>query len=289
MTEIKDFIYSHPDTDDPNFIQNITKLKEFYDLRLESSELPPKLPGIPLKHQEMSARYFSPFTPYNRGLIWHDVGTGKACLISFIIENYKKNVDFNIKPALILVRNYALRDSLRNEIANRCTNNIYLARLTQLEKEKGMKEDELTDETKLRRLNANIATTYEIMTYGELLDRQNFPNDNVIRQKYSGRKIFVDEIHNIRMQSKDKEKSNHYNNLHHLLHIVKNTTQLLLSATPIWDKVYDIAGLFNLLLPLDKQFPMFNDFTKEYFDKNGILIPKKGKEFKKGYIVWFHM
>ena len=86
MTEIKDFIYSHPDTDDPNFIQNITKLKEFYDLRLESSELPPKLPGIPLKHQEMSARYFSPFTPYNRGLIWHDVGTGKACLISFIIE-----------------------------------------------------------------------------------------------------------------------------------------------------------------------------------------------------------
>ena len=91
------------------------------------------------------------------------------------MKNYKKNVDFNIKPALILVRNYALRDSLRNEIANRCTNNIYLARLTQLEKEKGMKEDELTDETKLRRLNANIATTYEIMTYGELLDRQNFP------------------------------------------------------------------------------------------------------------------
>ena len=83
------------------------------------------------------------------------------------------------------------------------------------------------------------------------------------------------------MQSKDKEKSNHYNNLHHLLHIVKNTTQLLLSATPIWDKVYDIAGLFNLLLPLDKQFPMFNDFTKEYFDKNGILIPKKEKNLKK--------
>ena len=451
MSEIKNFIPSYPDRNDPELIRKFSHLKEFSDLRLGPIEAIPEEPGIPLSHQELQARYFAENTPYRDGILWHGLGTGKCvhpetlidtsdgihridflwdsittsdgavifydgegfwlrpdrkifilsynektkfiesrpikrfyrqlvdellvqivlsdgsnititkahrlfngsnwtndlkergivcvpdrtsdqgislqkrsikqitfkqytgwvydleiesthnyiannilchntCTASLIVERFKKTlVDGRPRRrALIIVKNGHLRESFRNEIAKVCTRDIYLPRLSRHEKKKLFGEGaaiELTDEAKRRRLNSAIAQTYEIVTFGELLDLKSLPSEKMIEKGYSDRIIIVDEIHNIRIQPSSKKKPadkleySQYDALHRFLHIVKNCRIFLLTATPIWDKVYDIAGLLNLLLPLNEQLPVLNRFVKEFF-KDGELIPEKALELK---------
>lgn len=279
MTEVKNFIPVYPEEDD-DLISNITKLQEFYDLKLRSSEEPSGEIGKPLSHQELQARFFSQYTPYQKCVLWHQVGTGKTCGASILVENFKNVLTDGLprKKALILVKNNHLRESFRNEIATVCTKNVYFSRLRPEEQRQFESTGafDISAETKRRRLNAEISKTYEIITYGDLLEKKKFPNDRVIEEDYSNRIIIVDEIHNIRVQA--KEKDSQYNLLHRFLHVIKNCRIFLLTATPIWDKVYDIASLFNLLLPNNEQFPILDKFVKEYFRK-GKLRNEKRNEF----------
>jgi hypothetical protein len=316
MTEIHNFIASYPSPSDEDLIINLSHFKEYVDLQLQASEDIPENIGDPLQHQELEARYFSVNTPYNAGVLFQEVGTGKTCVASLIIERFKGTIVDGKprKPALVIVRNSALADSLRNEIANVCTHDVYLSTYQPNKEDDEEEVISLTDEAKRRRLNAAIAKTYEIVKYGDLLDvktgkkKGGMPPDEEIIRKYSDRVIIVDEIQNIRQQpgtlekkektediekeieediekvieeseSPKKKHRGRYENLHKFLHLVKNCRILLLTGTPIWDKVYDIAGLFNLILPLNDQFPTLNKFTKEYFDPDNLIKPKKAKEF----------
>lgn len=308
MTDIKNFIPSYPPSDDEDLIVNLSHLEEFSNLQLEADENMPLTKGEPLKHQELQARYISLNTPYRKSVAWNEVGTGKTCVASLIIERFKNSlVDGKPrKPALVIVRNAALRDSLRYEIANICTKDVYFAKLTANE-QKNLEFDSvvsMSEEAKMRRINDAISKTYEIVKYGDILDYKSksskgMPSDEVIVKNYSDRVIIVDEIQNIRSQHeifekvskeksekaddviKKKKQRGRYQNLHKFLHLVKNCVIILLTGTPGWDKVYDIPGIFNLILPLDDQFPTLQNFTKEYFDEDGNLIAKKGKEFAK--------
>jgi hypothetical protein len=340
MTEVKNYIPSYPSPDDENLIINLTHLKEFAILQLQADEDIPTEKGEPLQSQQLESKYYSPNTPYAKGVLHHEVGTGKTCVASIIIERFKHTfVDGKPrKPALVIVRNSALRDAMRNEIANICTKDVYFAKLTETDMRKLDTEGmvTMTEEAKMRRLNVAISKTYEIVKYGDILDvktgkaksGKGMPSDETIIRDYSNRVIIIDEIQNIRQQpggrsegddstkpakrkgkkskvnedeelekdvevQEEKEKSekddvikqkkhrNRYDNLHKFLHLVENCRVLLLTGTPIWDKVYDIAGLFNLILPLNDQFPVLQKFTKEYFDSNNIIKPKKAKEFSR--------
>lgn len=305
MTDVKNFIPSYPPSDDKELIIKLSHLEEFSELQLGPNERVPLTKGTPLVHQELQARYFSINTPYDKGILWHEVGTGKTCAASLIVERFKKSlVDGKPrKPALVIVRNAALRDSLRNEISKICTGDIYLPKLTESEL-KRLEIDsivEMTEEAKMRRLNSAISKTYEIVKYGEILDVKSksgkgMPSDEVIVRDYSDRVIIVDEIQNIRLQHEPADKSKkitkpksdatkvkkergRYQNLHKFLHLVKNCRILLLTGTPGWDKVYDIAGIFNLILPLNNQFPVLQKFIKEYFTEDGDILPEKIDDF----------
>jgi len=206
-----------------------------------------------------------------------------TCTASLIIERFKKTmVDGKPRrPALVIVKNSHLRESFRNEIARVCTRDIYLPSLRkdELRKLEKHKVIELSEDSKRRRLNAAIAKTYTILTVGELLDKKNIPNETIITREYSNRIIIIDEVHNIRVQPSKRERTQ-YESLHKFLHVVKNCRILLLTATPIWDKVYDIASLLNLLLPMEEQLPVLEKFTKEFFTKDGDLLPEKISELK---------
>jgi superfamily II DNA or RNA helicase len=177
--DIKNFIPVYPWPDDKNVVEKLTHLKELYDFQIPVTENVPREPGIPLTHQELAARIFSGYTPFRKGLIKHGTGLGKSCLISFIIERYKafkiKN-NLAFKPALILVKNSALRDNIRNEIANVCTKSVYTPSATKAELSKLAKNQilDISEQTKIHRLNKAISRTYNILTYGELLDTDKF-------------------------------------------------------------------------------------------------------------------
>lgn len=280
MTEIKNFFPIYYKENDDDLIINLSHLKEFSDLELEAEEPVPRIAGVPLKHQELQARYISIYTPYYHILLWHDMGTGKGCTISLIVERIKKSfVDGKKrKSALVCVRNQGLADSLKNEIARVCTRDIYLPKMKESEIRKIEEGGEFifSDETQLRRMNAAIAESYEIVTFDFF---RKLPNDTIIKRDYSNRLIIIDEVHNIREQPGKEDENTLYRNVHHFCHTVENCRTILATGTPIWDKVYDIAGVFNIILPLDNQFPTLNKFLKEYFDKDGVIIPKKAIEF----------
>ena len=283
MTDVIDFIPYYPDPTDRLLIPKLGKLKEFDDYRLKKDEIPPTEDGVPMNHQVLQQRHASPFTMYKTGVIYHGKGTGKSVVMSIIQEGFKNVLTngFPRKPALILVRNSSLRESLRYEIANKATSNVYLPTFTKKEEEKVSHNQaiELSEEAKTSRLNANIAKVYTILTYEELLSRKKYPTDSYIEKHYNDINIFVDEAHNIREQSDNPKVSRLYKSLWKFLHTVKGCNIYLSTGNPIWDKVYDIAGLINLILEEDKQMPTRSKFVKTYF-QNGKLIPEKIDELR---------
>lgn len=297
VEDISNFIPDYPSPKDKNFSFDIARRKEFLKLKLEPSENIPIEAGVPLLSQKLQERFFSPHTQFTSGLFFHGMGVGKTCASSLIIENFKSVLSNGRErqPALVIVPSEDLARSYRKEVSQRCTKDIYIPKLTAEEiraKERGdIKEGTLTYE---RRLRAAIAKSYEIVTMQIFLS--NLQRDELVIERYSNRVIIVDEAHFLRIQPKKQKKESAmdafrgleprvtlemYNKMHHFLHIIKNCRIFLLTGTPIWDRVYEIASLMNLILPIDQNLPTKTNFIKEYFDDDGNLSKEGAKKLKK--------
>lgn len=289
MTSIKNFIPLFPKPGDPDLGKKVAHLKEFSDKRLHADELEHTEPGIPYDHQDLQGRYFSPQSLNTTGLIVHGLGAGKTCTASLLVEEFKKTFFGGIPraPALIILKSGHLRESFRASIGKECTKAIYTV---SLDKEIASLTDqgiiEINERTIRTRMNAAISESYEIVTERELFDARKVRSDDYHIREYSNRMIIIDESHSYqdhpvkisKKEKKDPSKKPHktaYQSLHHFLHILVNCRIYLFTGTPIWDQVYGIASQFNLILPLDKQLPVLDDFTEEFFDKNGRLRPEK--------------
>lgn len=314
-TDVEKYIPSYPSIDEDEFSYEMARKKEFQDLKLPPSEPVPKVQGTPLLSQELQSRFFSPNTPFQSGLLFHGVGTGKSCLSSLIIENFKNTMVGGVKRkrALVIVPNEDLARSYRREVAFRCTEQgIYTPKLTegemrQIQKGASVQMNDLTYE---KRLRASVAKSYEIVTYesfffstsgvygeGESGDtkpgiigmktKPRHTNVQITKNKYSDRVIIIDEVHNFREQPTEKKDKKNlltqetisgthlYQEAHKFLHTVENCRVILLSGTPIWDQPYELAGVMNLILPKNEQLPTKKEFMKEFFDDKGQIREDK--------------
>jgi hypothetical protein len=288
---VLDFIPYYPNIEDDDFVEKITKKKEFYELRLGPEEDIGK-EGEPLTHQKFAELFFSPHTPFDSGLVFQGVGTGKTCIPPLIVENYmniQRNTGEPVRRALIFVKGEELIRNFRREIAYVCTQNKYVPKQTKREVYKGSR---MSDEQYVRRLNSAISQTYEIVKIETFL--RNLPNEETIRRQYSNRIIVIDEAHHLRLQPKKEKRDIHgkvvekvdlYERMHKFLHTVNSSRVLLLTATPIWDKANEIATLMNLILPLDHQMPIKKAFNKQFFDNKEKLINEEQlKSYFKGRV-----
>jgi superfamily II DNA or RNA helicase len=290
---ISSFIGSYPTIDDEDLSYQLARKKEFYDVKLESSEEVPESAGELLKHQQAIQRLMSSHTQFKELLLVHGLGSGKTCTSSAVEENLK-SVDVNGKPrrpALVITKSDDIARNYTQEIANVCTKNVYMPRPTQAEIRKGV---EMTEEAKVQRLNREVEKSYEIVTFERFLKK--LPNDTMIKKNYSNRLIIIDEAHMLRIQPRHKKKKtideeaepkeeedikdSLYIRMHHFLHTVEGCRVLLLTGTPITDKTSEIASLINLINPLDKQLPTGSAFNAEYFDDKGNLLDDKIDELK---------
>jgi hypothetical protein len=304
--KIEKFIYSNPDIGN-KFSYEIFRRKEYYDNRLGPVENIVRKQGVPLLSQKLASTFFSKYTQYRSGLFFHEPGTGKTCLSSFIIENFKNTLvdDHPRSPALIIVPNETLEKNYRRDIEKQCTNEgTYKIEFTKEEKRRIYETKEaiqLTKETKQRRLKSAISKTYEIVTHETFLSSLS-PNEEQVKREYSNRIIVIDEAHHFRMQTStgqgkkkkatatDKALAREpgitielYTKLHKFLHTVENCRILLLTGTPVWDQVYEIASLMNLILDKDNQLPIRTKFLSEYFDDEKKLLPDKSIELKEKF------
>jgi len=275
---IENFIPTYPNIGDKKFIEEISRRKEFQDLSLMPEEKVP-VKGEYLLSQEFMRRFLSQYTPYREMLAFHALGTGKTCLSSAIVENFKQTTVGGRprKRALIIVKSRILADNYKREIVEVCTNEIYKPIATEKEKEMGL---DMGPRAYQIRLGRSIAQSYEIVSFETFLPYvSKLPND-VIKKEYSNRLIIIDEAHNLRIQPDDKESAGLYHSAHKFLHTVENCLILLLSGTPIWDRTREIASLMNLILPLDQQFETENEFDSKYFDEKGTVPEEMRDVFK---------
>jgi hypothetical protein len=85
----------------------------------------------------------------------------------------------------------------------------------------------------------------------------------------------------------EKQQKTIYDYFFDFLHIVEGSIIILMTGSPIWDKVVEIAGLMNLILPMNellldsKGKPYTNaEFKKEFFDDDMNLI-QEGDSYEK--------
>jgi len=211
----------------------------------------------------------------NRYLLGDFTVTHNTCLASLLSETAQE-INPNLLPTLVLVRNEVLARSWINEVSTTCTNNKY--KPADRDPKTGEK---ITEEQYIRRLNKNISQSYEISTF-EKISKELAANDlDYIKEVYSNRIIVIDESHNIRVQPRTTEVSI-YNQIFCLLHIVVNTKAILLTATPMRDRPNEVASLMNLILPDTPQYQFrIETFMETYFERDGKTFKKdKRDEFK---------
>lgn len=247
--------------------------REFNDLKLPAVEplRPVGAPFKPMASQTFVSRFLSRYTPYDRLLVYHAVGTGKTCLFS-ILSEIVQDQDPNMWQTLVLTRSEVLGENAKQEIAETCTGGKYIPSRWD-PKTKSI----ITDETFTRRLNKAISERYIFDTWERISKKLAVEDDKFIEETYSNRVIVIDEAHGLRIQPRESEVDI-YKQINRMLHTVKNCIIILLTATPMRDRPKEAASLLNLILPKDQALDVEN-FDITYFDGSEFKSEKKA-EFK---------
>lgn len=271
--DIKANKYPNLNTYEEDFNSVLYHKKEFYENRLEKEEVFPSEKGSLTKYQKTIARFLSVHTLYNKLLLVHAVGTGKTCSAIGAIEQIKSESS-NYTGAMIFAKGSNLLDNFSKELIEKCTLGQYYPenykKLTVLERQIRTKK---------------MIKFYSFNTFAKFAKEIKRYTDEQIVDQYSNRIIVIDEVHNLRIQEKSEDLEEDviesYNQFHRFLHLINNSKILLLSATPMKDNVKEIASITNLLLPLDKQFPVEDEFLEEYtYTKDDVVYIKEEKKQK---------
>lgn len=258
---------------DGKFYDTIYRKKEFYDLRLSKVENVPDRRGELMNHQKIITRYLSSHTPYNGILLFHEMGTGKTCSAVGAIEQIKSEGKFR---GAIYIASATLGKNFLNELVETCTDGRYIP-------------EDLgdTDRTGRIRMKKAVSDYYKLgkdYTYAKFAGRVAKMSLEEVRRRFNNHVIVIDEVHNLADNKKDGAS---YRQIWNFLHQVQGCKVMLLSGTPMRNKVWDIASVMNLILPAEKkeQLPTGEEFIKKYcdhVDKDLDLVTKDGANELKG-------
>ena len=307
--------YLYPTLYDPNFNIKIRNKKEFNDTKYDDKIHDVKTHGeeickqkeFELSPTQMFVRNFLSFqTPYNNLLLYHGLGTGKTCSAISVCEEMRGFMkEMGISKRIIIVASPNVQDNFKLQLFDprklkninglwnmrACTGNSFLKEINPMYM-KGLDRDKV-----IRQIGRIIRTSYLFMGYTEFSNYitrilQKFKEtkeQKAIQKEFNNRLIVIDEVHNIRSTSDNKQKKI-ANNLLKLVKFTENLKLLLLSATPMFNSYKEIIWLLNLMNLNDNRFPIK---ISEVFDKDGNFIldedgNEKGKELliqkARGYI-----
>ena len=264
--DIADFLPKYPNIEpigdalfDPyedDFYMSVYEKKEFYDVRLKSIEAAPSNPGMLMNHQKIISRFLSSYTIYDQLLLVHEMGTGKTCVAVGAVEQIREEHK-GFRGALYLARGESLINNFINELIFKCTDGRYIP-----EGYEG-----LTNLEKVHRKKKAIREYYTTSTFETFAKEIKSSTDEDLRRKYNNMVIIVDEVHNLRMQANEKTL-NIYNQFLRFLHVVQDCKILLMSGTPMYNSVKEIASVMNLILPPDEALVTGDAFVSEYFQRD---------------------
>lgn len=212
----------------------------------------------------------------------NNIFTHNTC--SSIAISEKLHESKAIRKTLVLTRGGALEKQYAEQLVNVCT--------IPANKYKDPDYAKLNEETNARRSKKLYGKFYEFDSYIKFVKRlqklrKQAPNTaeyyKKINSVFDGYLFIIDEAHNIRPNFDDKMDI--YKELHDLFHHIDSKRILLLSGTPIKDKVYDVAYLMNLLLPNDQQLPTGKAFLQKYIDPETNLFKEESIDELRRYFL----
>lgn len=208
---------SYPLYFDEKFDKKIKSKKEIYENRIIENQ---EKTRIIENYQYLASNFINPKSPYSSVLLYMQTGTGKTFTSVSIAENFIRN-DSSTK-VIVITKSKTLIESFLSDIIN-----VYSRYASPQEREE-IKNGSLKTKTIVK---TRIKKHYSFITYVGLRTK---PID------FSDKIIIVDEVHNLIGNSG-------YTSLYKNLKKSKNSRLVLLSATPVYDKITGIFEISNLL------------------------------------------
>jgi hypothetical protein len=314
----------YPDIDDDDFVTRILQKREIADsqqssqYRSDGSEIGPnpceqtEFEATPV--QRFVANFMAPDTPYMSMLLYHGVGVGKTCAGITVAErwlaNYPRRKVFIVAPPSIqagfksTIFNASKVNIPENEnepnTVSQCTGDTYMKITTTL-------YDKNRDHIQYR-VNRVIDSRYEFFGYitlknyiKKLIDDvpttldpiiREKQQDRILRTKFSGRLLIIDEAHNIRdmpvigedpeaVDAQPDEKSDMQGGkeltpyLMRVLRVAEGLKLLLLTGTPMYNTHNEIVFLMNIINANEKR-QLVKD--SDLFTPTGAITPKGEEE-----------
>ena len=291
-----DFLY--PELDDPEFNIKLAKHKEFSDTKYDGkihdiksqSDFLCKSDFELMPHQNFVKNFLSLQTPYNSLLLYHGLGSGKTCSAIGVAEemrNYMKQI--GIKKHILIVASPNVQDNFRLQLfderklkfengvwnINTCVGNSLLHEINPTFFN-DMTRENIINQIKILIKNAYIFMGYtqfanyinevtEVKGIGYSKEQKEEIKIKKIKHVFNNQLIIIDEAHNIRITTENKNKKA----AELLMNVVKhadNMRLLLLSATPMYNSYEEIIWLTNLMNLNDKRGTIK---ISDVFDKNG--------------------
>lgn len=208
---------SYPLYFDEKFDKKIKSKKEIYENRIIENQ---EKTRIIENYQYLASNFINPKSPYSSILLYMQTGTGKTFTSVSIAENFIRN-DSSTK-VIVITKSKTLIESFLSDIIN-----VY-SRYASPQEIEEIKNGSLKTKTIVK---TRIKKHYSFVTYVALRTK---PMD------FSNKIIIVDEVHNLIGNSG-------YTSLYKNLKSSKNSRLVLLSATPVYDKITGIFEISNLL------------------------------------------
>ena len=306
MNKNKDSFMFYPDITDEDFNKKIYLKKEFRDTEIKektdwNKDFTSKSEFALDPHQIFLKNYISPDTPYNGVLVFHGTGVGKTCTAISIAEGFKKTLKNMNKKILVLsnlglnfikeLYNFRKERSKKNpEDVVQCTGRDY---------ELGEESLYLTQQQKEREILKLKKYYYQFYGYKRFANHiikstggwkggDKDINEKVkkfISKEFDDRVIIIDEIQNIKTDTKKELTRSIQPILQSIIKYGKNIKLVMMSATPMFDRPDEIIFYINLLLQNDGR-DLIN--KSDIFNSNdGTLKPDADQKLRnifKGYI-----
>lgn len=272
---------SYPKIENEDFYKKINKLYSDFKIPKKKKSFneicKPKKYELQLPQNFVSA-FLNPKTPYKGVLVYHRIGAGKTCTAIRVGEGFKKH------RKILVVLPASLKGNFRTELRSMCAGESYL---TNKERDRMSKlhPSDLKYKDIIKESDKRIDKVYQIFSYNKFIEA--IQNNKI---KLNNSLLIIDEIQNM-----VSEEGTYYTELLKLIKKAPSDLRIvLLSATPMFDKPYEIGLTVNLLRP-QYPFPVGADFDKKFISirkvKDDYKVEMKNvdlfKKTVKGYISYF--
>ena len=215
----------------------------------------------------------------NRGLLlFHEVGVGKTCSSIILAENF----DGYMRHKVMVIGPASLESNYKTELFDSQKLNYDTKTYDSCSGSQFIQDFDWTTMSRCdveKRVNKLIDEKYEFFGFQKLMNMIDSINDidthehhernkkmtntekimaenDKLRQKFSNRVIIIDEVHHLRsVEDNDSERVKRLPiMLERICEVATNIRLILLSATPMFDKVSEISTLIALLSSVDKHY-----------------------------------